>query len=135
MFASSAEPRRRKMREPPAGLTPLPPAHVRRRGGAAPARKPSSPCGAPSGRESPRRRRQDTMAPVVLPAPARTPPAEVQTDQVDFDALVQWARRRDPVRWALAAIIVVWSVIFIRLGWLRHSRFGTFGFDLGIYDQ
>ena len=72
------------------------------------------------------------MSPVVLPAPARTPPAEVQTDQVDFDELVQWLRRRDPVRWALAAMIVVWSVVFIRLGWLRHARFGTFGFDLGI---
>ncbi|HET7722536.1 MAG TPA: DUF2079 domain-containing protein, partial [Acidimicrobiales bacterium] len=72
---------------------------------------------------------------MVLPAPARTPPAEVQTDQVDFDVLVQWLKRRDPVRWTLAAIIVVWSVVFIRLGWLRHARFGTFGFDLGIYDQ
>ena len=75
------------------------------------------------------------MSPVVLPAPARTPPPAVQTDQVDFDVVVQWLRRRDPVRWTLAAIIVVWSVVFIRLGWLRHARFGTFGFDLGIYDQ
>jgi uncharacterized membrane protein len=76
------------------------------------------------------------MSPVVLPAPARTPPAEVPpTDQVDFDVLVQWLRRRDPVRWTLAAMIAVWSVIFIRLGWQRHARFGTFGFDLGIYDQ
>lgn len=75
------------------------------------------------------------MSPVVLPAPARTPPQEVQTDQVDFDVVVQWLRRRDPVRWALAGMILVWSVVFIRLGWLRHTRFGTFGFDLGIYDQ
>lgn len=32
-------------------------------------------------------------------------------------------------------MIVVWSFVFIRLGFLRHDRFGTFGFDLGIYDQ
>jgi uncharacterized membrane protein len=75
------------------------------------------------------------MSPVVLPAPARTPPAEVPTDQVDFDVLVQWLRRRDPVRWTLAGMIFLWSAIFIHLGWQRHARFGTFGFDLGIYDQ
>ena len=72
---------------------------------------------------------------VVLPSPVRTPEPPQTADQVDFDALVQWAKRRDPVRWALGAIIVVWSLIFIRLGALRHNRFGTFGFDLGIYDQ
>lgn len=30
---------------------------------------------------------------------------------------------------------VVWLVVFGRLAALRHDRFGTFGFDLGIYDQ
>jgi len=29
----------------------------------------------------------------------------------------------------------VWSATFIVLGWMRHARFSTFGFDLGIYDQ
>lgn len=75
------------------------------------------------------------MSPVVLPAPARTLPPEESTDQVDFDELVQWVKRRDPVRWALGAMIVAWSLIFVRLGLQRHDRFGTFGFDLGIYDQ
>ena len=75
------------------------------------------------------------MSPVVLPTPVRTPAPGPEPDQVDLDELVQWAKRRDPVRWALGAIIVVWSLIFIRLGYLRHVRFGTFGFDLGIYDQ
>jgi uncharacterized membrane protein len=75
------------------------------------------------------------MAPVVLPAPARTTPVEVQTDQVDFDDLVQWLRRRDPVRWALFGMIALWSAIFIYLGAKRHAHYGTFGFDLGIYDQ
>jgi Predicted membrane protein len=31
--------------------------------------------------------------------------------------------------------MVVWSLTLARLGALRHDRFGTFGFDLGIYDQ
>lgn len=75
------------------------------------------------------------MSAVVLPAPPRTPPADVPADQVDLDALVQWTKRRDPVRWALGAMIVVWSLIFLRLGWERHIRFATFGFDLGVYDQ
>lgn len=36
---------------------------------------------------------------------------------------------------ALAAAIVVWIVVFGVLVWQRHDRFGTFGFDLGIFDQ
>ena len=31
--------------------------------------------------------------------------------------------------------IALWSVTFWRLGALRQDRWGTFGFDLGIYDQ
>jgi uncharacterized membrane protein len=36
---------------------------------------------------------------------------------------------------ALAVLVACWSVEFIRLPMLRYDRFGTFGFDLGIYDQ
>lgn len=43
--------------------------------------------------------------------------------------------RLDPVRLVLGAMVSAWSVIFIVLGSMRHNRFGTFGFDLGIYDQ
>lgn len=42
---------------------------------------------------------------------------------------------RDPVRWVLGAMVVGWSVLFIVLGWIRHARYATFSFDLGIYDQ
>jgi uncharacterized membrane protein len=56
-------------------------------------------------------------------------------DQVDVAGLVAWARRRDPVRWALGAIVVVWAMTFFVLGKIRHDRFGTFAFDLGTYDQ
>ena len=46
-----------------------------------------------------------------------------------------WVRRRDPVRWVLGGMIAIWSVVFTYLGWLRYTRFTTFGYDLGIYDQ
>ncbi len=35
----------------------------------------------------------------------------------------------------LAFLVAVWSFEFIHLPMLRYDRFGTFGFDLGIYDQ
>jgi uncharacterized membrane protein len=43
--------------------------------------------------------------------------------------------RHDAVRWVLGAMVVGWSTVFIVLGWLRHTRFATYSFDLGIYDQ
>ncbi|HJV09536.1 MAG TPA: DUF2079 domain-containing protein [Acidimicrobiales bacterium] len=71
---------------------------------------------------------------MVLPTPVKAPP-ETNEDQVDLDRLVQWVRRRDPVRWALGAMIAVWALVFYRLGYERQDRFATFGFDLGVYDQ
>ena len=32
-------------------------------------------------------------------------------------------------------LVALWSFEFIRLPMLRYDKFGTFGFDLGIYDQ
>jgi len=72
---------------------------------------------------------------VVLPSPAATSAPGDLTDDGGLDGLAGWVRERDPVRWALAAMIVVWSLVFIHLGFQRHDHFGTFGFDLGIYDQ
>ncbi|HEV2760083.1 MAG TPA: DUF2079 domain-containing protein [Acidimicrobiales bacterium] len=72
---------------------------------------------------------------MVLPPPVRTPPPPDTADQVNLDSLIRWAKRRDPVRWALGAMILAWSLLFIGLGAQRHIRFGTYGFDLGIYDQ
>jgi uncharacterized membrane protein len=43
--------------------------------------------------------------------------------------------RVGPPEIVLTSLVIVWSVVFIRLPQLRHDRFGTFGFDLGIYDQ
>ena len=74
---------------------------------------------------------------VVLPAPARLPPAEPEgePDWGDLHSVVAWIKGRDPVRWALFGMVAVWSVTFILLGALRHKHFSTYGFDLGIYDQ
>jgi hypothetical protein len=35
----------------------------------------------------------------------------------------------------LAAMITLFVGTFVWLAWLTHARFGTFGFDLGIFDQ
>jgi uncharacterized membrane protein len=47
------------------------------------------------------------------------------------------ARHRlgDPVPLILIGMMAAWSALFITLGWIRHERYATFGFDLGIYDQ
>ncbi len=73
-----------------------------------------------------------TAAPV---APAAAPRAATTTGDVDVTGLLEWARRRDPARWALGGMIAVWALTFFLLGKLRHDRFGTFSFDLAIYDQ
>ena len=41
----------------------------------------------------------------------------------------------DWVHLALVAIIGTWAGTFVRLGWLRHGRFGTVSFHLGLHDQ
>ena len=45
------------------------------------------------------------------------------------------SRLADPVVGILVGMMAAWSAVFITLGWLRHARYATFGFDLGIYDQ
>ncbi len=37
--------------------------------------------------------------------------------------------------WALAVAVVVWIIVFAQLLVQRHNRFGTYSFDLGVYDQ
>ena len=58
-----------------------------------------------------------------------------RANEVDFSGLLRWLRRRDPVRCLLGGMVLVWAVTFVALGALRHARFTTFAFDLGIYDQ
>lgn len=65
----------------------------------------------------------------VAPAPPARRPAWA-------DAVAS-ARHRlsDPVPLILIGMMAAWSALFITLGWMRHERYATFGFDLGIYDQ
>jgi uncharacterized membrane protein len=44
-------------------------------------------------------------------------------------------RRIDPALATVLAITAVWIVVFGRLIYQRHARYGTFDFDLGIHDQ
>ena len=41
----------------------------------------------------------------------------------------------DPAWWVLAAMVLSWIAVFGPLVWLRHHRVGSFGFDMGIFDQ
>jgi uncharacterized membrane protein len=43
--------------------------------------------------------------------------------------------RVGPPEVTLAVLVLAWIITFIRLPQLRHNNYGTFGFDLGIYDQ
>jgi uncharacterized membrane protein len=46
-----------------------------------------------------------------------------------------WLGRRDPQRWVLGSFMAAWTLTFTMLTWQRQDGFGTFGFDLGIWDQ
>lgn len=37
--------------------------------------------------------------------------------------------------WVLGAAMAVYVAVFATLTWEKHANFGTFGFDMGIYDQ
>ena len=46
--------------------------------------------------------------------------------------------RRLPVpdsSFLLGGMMALFAGTFVWLAWLTHARFGTFGFDLGIFDQ
>ncbi len=43
--------------------------------------------------------------------------------------------RRTLPRWLTLAMCVAYFAIFERLSWIRHEHFGSFDYDLGMYDQ
>lgn len=72
--------------------------------------------------------------------PTKTPERESDEQLIGGGAGVatrvrQWAGKQDPVPLVLGGAILVWSLVFVYLGWIRHTRYATFAFDLGIYDQ
>ncbi|HEX5616529.1 MAG TPA: DUF2079 domain-containing protein [Acidimicrobiia bacterium] len=44
-------------------------------------------------------------------------------------------RLAEPAVLVLLGVTVLWAIVFFVLAALRHDRHGTFGFDLGIFDQ
>ena len=72
------------------------------------------------------------MAEAVAPRvrrPLRSWPRHVAT--LARDGMVELG----PPRVLLFLAMAVFAIVFGRLVVLRHQRFGTFDFDLGIYDQ
>src|SRR5262245_5737755 len=65
--------------------------------------------------------------------PVRDDPAQIAAERArGIERVIDWF---EPARTVLFVCIGVWIAWFFRLPMLRHERFGTFGFDLGIYDQ
>jgi uncharacterized membrane protein len=50
-------------------------------------------------------------------------------------ATLELAKRIGAPRLILAWVMLTWFLIFAVLVFMRHDRFGSFGFDLGIFDQ
>jgi uncharacterized membrane protein len=62
-------------------------------------------------------------------------PAAAVPDDTDWEPRPSRGRRPDAAVVALGLVLACWALVFWRLGVLRHERFATFGFDLGIHDQ
>ena len=66
-------------------------------------------------------------------SPVRDDLAQIAAERASrLDRVIDWF---EPARTVLFVCIAVWIAWFFRLPLLRHERFQTFGFDLGIYDQ
>jgi predicted membrane protein DUF2079 len=55
--------------------------------------------------------------------------------QAPTDAAVERRRLVPDSSFLLGGMMVLFVGTFVWLTWLTHARFGTFGFDLGIFDQ
>jgi uncharacterized membrane protein len=97
----------------------------------------------PGGRRPPARRGRYGLPvrgdrPVAVPAPAAPGEGAVERVLVDLGRrLVAVTRIPGPTLCAVALglAVAVFVVAFTRATWTMHERFGTYGFDLGIYDQ
>jgi uncharacterized membrane protein len=81
---------------------------------------------------------EDDLAPAEPPTDARVRPAEAPPRRIRLQGLPRRAAAsvaEHPAAVVLAAVMATWIVTFGRLVVQRHDRFGSFGFDMGIYDQ
>src|SRR5438105_669475 len=82
-----------------------------------------------------------TGAPVVVPAPswATSVPrhGSCHDDAMHPRLEAGWARLRGTRRevLVLAGLVLAYTLVFGVLTWRQQSNFGTFGFDMGIFDQ
>ena len=70
--------------------------------------------------------------------PVAPPPEAEAVDEEGRPGLIERVRtklRDEPAIIGLAAIILIWFIVFERLAWNRHASFATFDFDLGHHDQ
>ena len=70
-------------------------------------------------------------APSESPAPAEGEPEE----PIPVLQRAAAALRRPEPRAVLMAMMAAYVLVFGTLTWRQQSNFGTFGFDMGIYDQ
>lgn len=80
----------------------------------------------------------DTDVPESATAESETTDTETTDRKAASPGLVQRLRRRvrdEPALLGLAAIVVVWFVVFEVHVWRRHALYATFDFDLGHHDQ
>jgi uncharacterized membrane protein len=82
--------------------------------------------------------RAGQLPPAPAPAPRRSRAAGFERALLDLGRrLVAATRTSGPTLCsvALGVTVAVFVVAFVRATWAAHQHFGTYGFDLGIYDQ
>jgi uncharacterized membrane protein len=81
----------------------------------------------------------DADGPEVAPADASSDEESDEQPTGWLDRLLGRAMAKlasiHPAAWLMFAGVVIFTIVFARLGVRRHDTFGTWAFDLGIYDQ
>ena len=89
----------------------------------------------------------DLEGPVEAPGAGRPGPGGPEVGTLEATPVATPAPRPEPALYsywrrpaagpatALAALVTVYIVVFGTLTWRQQSNYGTFGFDMGVYDQ
>jgi uncharacterized membrane protein len=71
---------------------------------------------------------------MMVQADSVHPPSQ-RDAQAPAGAAAPWSMPTPTSTFLLAGMMALFVGTFVWLAWLTHARFGTFGFDLGIFDQ